>query len=84
MIRLLTAFFAAIDKLLGLFRDSRLREEGRQQSIKEANDEINRQVELAEHVAATPDPERDERLRDRFDRSRGKRLLPDRAADSLR
>jgi hypothetical protein len=39
-------------------------------AIKEANDEINRQIELGAAAISAPDPERDERLRDRFDRSR--------------
>jgi hypothetical protein len=49
-----------------------LEEQGRQQAIKEANDELNRQVELGEAALAVPNPERDERLRNRFDRSRSK------------
>ena len=72
MIRLLTSLFGFLDKLFGLFRDGKLREQGRQQTIKEANDEINRQVELGEAALAVPDPVRDERLRNRFDRSRSK------------
>lgn len=70
MIRLLTALFAFFDKLLGVFRDRKLEERGRQQNIKEANDELNRQIELGAAAVAVPDPDRDERLRDRFDRSR--------------
>ena len=72
MLRLLTSLFAFLDKLLGIFRDGKLEERGRQQTIKEANDELNRQVEVADAVIAVPDPERTERLRDRFDRSRSK------------
>jgi hypothetical protein len=34
------------------------------------NDAINRQIALGEASIVTPDPERTERLRDRFDRSR--------------
>jgi hypothetical protein len=34
------------------------------------NDAINRQIELGEAAIAIPDPERDERLRNRFDRAR--------------
>ena len=72
MIRLLASLFGFLDKLFGLFRDGKLKEQGRQQAIKEANDEINRQVELGEAALAIPDPIRDERLRNRFDRSRRK------------
>jgi hypothetical protein len=43
---------------------------GVQETIKEMNDAINRQIALGEASIVTPDPERTERLRDRFDRSR--------------
>ena len=72
MIRLLTALFAFLDKLLGMFRDGKLKEQGRQQNVRETNDELNRQIELGEAALAVPDPDRDERLRNRFDRSRNK------------
>ena len=45
-------------------------QQSRQEAIKDANDAINRQIELGEAALNTPDPERDERLRNRFDRSR--------------
>ena len=70
MIRLLTALFAFLDKLLGVFRDRKLEEQGRQQEIQEQEAEIARQVDLAEHINLHPDHDRDERLRNRFDRSR--------------
>ena len=72
MLRLLASLFAFLDKLLGMFRDGKLEERGRQQTLKEANDELSRQIELGEDAIAVPDPARDERLRDRFDRSRSK------------
>ena len=72
MIRLLTALFAFLDKLLCMFRDGKLEEQGRQQNVRETNDELNRQIELGEAALAVPDPDRDERLRNRFDRSRNK------------
>jgi len=43
---------------------------GRQETIKDMNDAISRQIELGEAATSIPDPDRDERLRDRFDRSR--------------
>jgi hypothetical protein len=72
VIRLLTALFAFLDNLLGMFRDGKLEEQGRQQNVRETNDELNRQIELGEAALAVPDPDRDERLRNRFDRSRNK------------
>jgi hypothetical protein len=68
--KFLTALLGIINKLLGLWDENRWKRQGRQETIKEANDVINRQIELGEAAISVPDPERDERLRDRFDRSR--------------
>jgi hypothetical protein len=68
--KLLTALLGIINKLLGVWVERRWKREGRQETIKEMNDAINRQIELGEAAVSVPDPERDERLRDRFDRSR--------------
>ena len=68
--KFLTLLLGVLDKLLGAWAEHRWKRQGRQEAIKEANDEINRQIELGEAAISVPDPERDERLRDRFDRSR--------------
>ena len=68
--QLLTALLGIINKLLGAWGEYRWKRQGRQETVKEMNDVINRQIELGEAAVITPDPERDERLRDRFDRSR--------------
>ena len=68
--KFLTLLLGVLDKLLGAWAEHRWKRQGRQEAIKEANDAINRQIELGEAAIAVPDPERDERLRDRFDRSR--------------
>ena len=68
--KFLTLLLGIIDKLLGAWAEHRWKQQGRQETIKEANDEINEQIALGEAAIAVPDPERDERLRDRFDRSR--------------
>ena len=68
--KFLTLFLGILDKLLGAWAESRWKQQGRQEAIKEANDVINRQIELGEAAIIIPDPERDERLRNRFDRSR--------------
>jgi len=68
--KLLTALLGIINKLLGLWNEDRWKQRGRQETIKEMNDAINRQIELGEAAVSVPDPERTERLRDRFDRSR--------------
>lgn len=68
--KFLTALLGIINKLLGLWDENRWKRQGRQETIKEMNDAINRQIELGEAAVVTPDPERSERLRNRFDRSR--------------
>lgn len=68
--KFLTALLGILDKLLGAWAEYRWKRQGRQENIKEANDAINRQIELGAAAIIIPDPERDERLRDRFDRSR--------------
>lgn len=68
--KFLTLLLGILDKLLGAWAESRWKQQGRQETIKEANDEINRQIELGEAAIIIPDPERDERLRNRFDRNR--------------
>jgi hypothetical protein len=68
--KFLMALLGVLNKLLGAWAEHRWKRQGRQETIKEANDEINRQIELGEAAISSPDPERTERLRDRFDRSR--------------
>ena len=68
--KFLSALLGIINKLLGLWNENRWKQRGRQETIKEMNDAINEQIELGEAAVSLPDPERDERLRDRFDRSR--------------
>ena len=68
--KFLTLLLGILDKLLGAWAESRWKQQGRQETIKEANDAINRQIELGEAAIIVPDPERTEQLRNRFDRSR--------------
>ena len=68
--KFLTLLLGVLDKLLGAWAEHRWKRQGRQETIKEMNDVINEQIALGEAAVVIPDPERDERLRDRFDRSR--------------
>jgi hypothetical protein len=68
--KFLTLLLGVLDKLLGAWAEHRWKRQGRQETVKEMNDVINRQIELGEAAIIIPDPERTERLRDRFDRSR--------------
>jgi hypothetical protein len=68
--KLLTALLGVLNKLLGLWTEHRWKRQGRQETIKEMNETINEQIALGEAAVVIPDPIRDERLRNRFDRSR--------------
>jgi hypothetical protein len=68
--KFLAALLGVLNKLLGFWTEHRWKRQGRQETIKEINDAINRQIALGEAAIVIPDPERDERLRNRFDRSR--------------
>ena len=68
--KFLTALLGIINKLLGAWIEYRWKRQGRQETIKEMNEVINEQIALGEAAIVTPDPFRDERLRNRFDRSR--------------
>ena len=68
--KFLMALLGVLNKLLGAWAEHRWKRQGHQEAIKEMNDAINRQIELGEAAIINPDPERTERLRDRFDRSR--------------
>jgi hypothetical protein len=68
--KFLTSLLALIERLFSYLDKARWKQQGRQETVKEINDVINRQIELGEAAIIIPDPERDERLRNRFDRSR--------------
>lgn len=70
MMKFLTLLLSLLDRLFTALDHKKLREEGRQQTIKEMNDALDKALEEAEAAVTTPDPERDERLRARFDRSK--------------
>lgn len=70
MIKFLTALLGMIEKVFAYLDQRHWKQQGRQEAVKEMNDAINLQIELGEAAVSVPDPERDERLRSRFDRSR--------------
>lgn len=70
MIKFLATLLGVLDKLLGAWAEHRWKQQGRQETVKEMNEAINEQIALGEAAIVIPDPIRDERLRDRFDRSR--------------
>jgi hypothetical protein len=67
VIKLLSSLLSLLDRLWAAWNEHKLRQQGRHEAVKEMADEAQRQVELAQAVAATPDPDRDRRLRARFD-----------------
>ena len=68
--KFLTSLLALIERFFAYLDKARWKQQGRQETIKEMNDAINRQIALGEAATVIPDSERDERLRNRFDRSR--------------
>lgn len=70
MMKFLTLLLSLLDRLFTTLDHKKLREEGRQQTTKEMNDALDKALEEAEAAITVPDPERDERLRTRFDRSK--------------
>lgn len=70
MIKFLAALLAVINKILAFFDQQYWKQQGRQETIKEMNDAINRQIELGEASINTTDLERVERMRSKYDRSR--------------
>ena len=70
MIKFLTALLGVLDKLLGAWSEHHWKREGRQEAAREAEDEIKKQIALGEAAVSVPDPERTERLRSKYDRSR--------------
>lgn len=66
MLKFLTVLLTLFADVLAIFRAKKVRQE----TIKEMNDDINRQIQMGEAAVNVPDPVRDERLRNRFDRSR--------------
>ena len=70
MIKFLSSLLALIERVFAHFDQQRWKQQGRQEALKEAADAVERQIELGEAAVAVPDPLRDERLRNRFDRSR--------------
>lgn len=68
MLQLLSSLFSLLNKLLAAYQTSKVEEQGRQQVEEKLNDNV---AKAEATVAAAPDPVRDERLRDEFDRSSG-------------
>jgi len=66
VIKLLTLLLSLLDRVFTEWGNAKLRQQGRQEAVKEMNDEIDRQIEMGA-AAAAPDPVRDQRLRARFD-----------------
>ncbi len=71
MIKLLSSLLSLLDRLWAAWDQSKWRQQGRQEAQKEAADEVQRQLDLAEHAARLDDLERNKRLRNRFDDAAG-------------
>ena len=69
--KLLTSLLSVFAAILTWWRERALVEQGRKEAALDAIKEVEARVEKAEAAVATPDPVRNERLRDRFDRATG-------------
>jgi hypothetical protein len=70
--KFLSSLLALIERVFAHFDQERWKRRGRQEAIKEAADVVEHQIDMGEAAIAVPDPIRDERLRNRFDRSRAR------------
>ena len=70
MIKFLSSLLSLIERVFAHFDQERWKQQGRQEALQEAADVVQRQIDMGEAAVAVPDPTRDERLRNRFDRSR--------------
>ena len=69
--KLLTSLLSVFAAILTWWKQRALIEQGRKEAALDAVKEVEARVEKAEAAVATPDPVRNERLRDRFDRAAG-------------
>lgn len=72
MIRFLSSLLALIERAFAYFDKERWKQQGRQEAAKEAADVVQHQIDMGKAAVTVPDPVRDERLRNRFDRSRAR------------
>ena len=72
MIQFLSSLLALVERACAYFDRQYWIKQGRQETVKEAEDALQRQIDMGEAAIAVPDPIRDERLRNRFDRSRAR------------
>ncbi len=70
MLKLFTLLLSLIERFFAAQDRSKIKQEGRQEMIEEIKDAVDERVAKAEAAVSVSDPERDERLRSRFDRSR--------------
>jgi cytochrome c biogenesis protein ResB len=71
VIKFLSSLLSLLDRLWAAWDQSKWQQQGRQQAQKEAADEVQRQLDLAEAAARLDDLERNKRLRNRFDDATG-------------
>ena len=70
MIRFLSSLLAVIERVFAYLDRQHWKQQGRQETVKEADDAVQRQIDMGEAATAVPDTVRDKRLRSRFDRAR--------------
>lgn len=71
IIGLLRSLFGLLDKIGGWFANQQLIDAGKAEQAAQEAEKVEQHVEQAQAAVAVPDPVRDKRLSDRFDRSAG-------------
>ncbi len=70
MFRFLATMLGVLNKLLGAWIAYHWKRQGRQEAAMEAEHEIQKQIAFGEAAIVNPEPERVERMRTKYDRSR--------------
>jgi hypothetical protein len=70
-VKIFASLLSILSAILTWWKRKELIEQGRKDQVLDAITEVEARVKKVEVAVGTPDPVRDERLRNRFDRSHG-------------
>lgn len=72
MLKFLSALLGLVDKIAAYFKDQQLIDAGRAEETVQEMAKVQENVQKAKDATSVPDAVRDERLRNKYDRSRRK------------
>lgn len=70
MIKFLAPLLSLIQLVVSMWREHTVRQQGREEALRDVEQKVEANIAKAESAVSAVDPDRDERLRSRFDRSR--------------